>query len=62
MDGAWDGIGTGIRSWGGGRGRDDVGIQIGWLGSLGKERGRWNINRVAVVAWRGGGGGPAGEV
>ena len=55
-------------------GGGEVGIQIGWLGSLGKERGRWNTNRVAVVA-RGaveGGGegvgiqigwwGPAGEV
>ena len=53
--------------WAGGR--DEVGIQMGWLGSRGKETGR-DTNRVAVVA-RGVGGrgvglqigwwGPAGE-
>ena len=31
-------------------GRDEDGKQMGWLGLRGKERGRWNTNRVAVVA------------
>ena len=64
LEGAWDGVGTRTGSLGGGggerMGRDEVGIQMGWLGSRGKERGRWNTNRVAVVArgavWDGGGG------
>ena len=64
----WRGLGMALEHeqgrWGGGggrerMGRDEVGIQMGWLGSRGKERGRWNTNRVAVVArgavWDGGG-------
>ena len=41
------GVGVGV---GGRMGRDEVGKQMGWLGLRGKERGRWNTNRVAVVA------------
>ena len=50
----WTGLGMALEHEQGrgglGGGGDEVGIQMGWLESRGKERGRWNTNRVAVVA------------